>query len=303
MQTRLSAAKTEPRLRSMLAQGDIDFTTIRDDWYQSNQLMPRLVRKTLEGRAKYCFTSFPRHWIPVFEHFGISWLKSSTPSEHVPIFSEMTEAQVAKLCARARLEGTSRTLLESVAVLDPVIANFLYILDNSVSKSSGADAPLPSAETVRLTNWQSYGRPEVGALMKRIDGVMAAKPTALILPCARRRPYDRSRTHARILQKLMDLGLDASNSHKIVITSLGVIPEELWTHPVVMRYDAGVPDVYRILRLARLFFRRNRYATVIDCLEFPPYSDVLRIISNEHVISHLERVEVRRSRQYWLPHR
>jgi hypothetical protein len=300
VQTRSSAAKSDPRLCSPMDQRDIDFTTLRDDWYQSNQLIPRLARKVLEARADLCFVSFPRHWIPVFEHFGLSWRKSSVPSEHVPIFSDMTEMGVAELCARARQEGTSRTLLESVAVLDPIVADFLYIVDNTATHTSLDVARASAVETVRLTNWQSYGRPEIRALMGEIDRVTSTRPTALILPCARKRPYDRSRTHARVMHKLIELGFDVSNSHKVVITSLGVVPEEFWAHPIVVKYDAGVPDVYRTLHLARKFFRRNRYATVVDCLEFPPYSDVLRIILNEGGISRLERVELRRSRQFWL---
>jgi hypothetical protein len=280
----------------------IDFNALRDDWFKSNQLVPRLVRKVLKARADYCFVSFPRHWIPVFEHFGLAWRQSSPPPEHVPVFSDITEEQTAKLCDLARRAGTSRTFLESVAVLDPIIADFLYIIDNTATEEIAAISDLAD-ETIRLTNWQSYGRPDISALICAIDREISVKPTALILPCARKRPYDRSRTHGRVMRRLSELGIDVNNSHRVVITSLGIIPEEFWTHPTVLKYNAGVPDIYRTLRLARRFFRRNCYAKVVDCLEFPPYSDVLRILLNEGAIPQLDRVELRRSRQFSLPHR
>ena len=66
-----------------------------------------------------------------------------------------------------------------------------------------------------------------------------------------------------------------------MITSIGIVPEELWENPVVGSYDAGVPDIYRLLRLARTFFSSHSYDKVIDCLSFEPYSDILRILRAE----------------------
>jgi hypothetical protein len=57
-----------------------------------------------------------------------------------------------------------------------------------------------------------------------------------------------------------------------------------WEDPIVAAYDSGVPDVYRVLRLMRAFFSRARYQQVIDCLEFEPYRDCLRIIERERLV-------------------
>ena len=122
---------------------------------------------------------------------------------------------------------------------------------------------------------------------------------ALILPCSFRRPYDTSPTHRRIYTELERSGYTVRYLHKIVITSLGVIPEELWAAPAVLQYDAGVPDLYRLLRLLRRFFSTRSYPYVLDCSEFPPFCDLLQILHREGLIGDLRRLELRRSRAFY----
>jgi hypothetical protein len=76
--------------------------------------------------------------------------------------------------------------------------------------------------------------------------------------------------------------------HRVVLTGLGVLPEELWSAPEVLTYDTGVPDIYRLLRLSRGYFRQAQYAMVIDCLQFKPYSEILAILHREGVIQQLQ---------------
>lgn len=219
--------------------------------------------------------------------------------------SELSDKEVVKFCRRARDNGTLRTMLESIVTLDPVLADFLYILDHTTHH----EMPLQldrdarhSVRTVHLTSWQSYGRPEIREFESQIDRIFVNKRVAVILPCSRMRPYQGSRTHKRIWARLKLHGYDPLTVHKIVITSLGVLPEELWNHPVVLTYDAGVPDIYRTLRLARKYFSRNQYQEVVDCLEFEPYSDILRILKGEHLIRSLTRQTARPARHFYLRH-
>ncbi len=284
---------------------EIRFQDIRDDWYKANQLLPRLFRKALRDRTCISFTGFPRQWIPIFEHYGLKWGRTRPPREHMPIVSELSDGELTKFCHLARTNGTLRTMVEAVVTLDPVLADFLYILDHTIDHEISPQLPeseIRPAKSVRLTNWQSYGRPEVRSLEREIDSIVAQKRIALILPCSRRRPYDLSRTHRRLWIELNRRGYSQSAVHKIVITSLGVLPEELWSHPVVLSYDAGVPDIYRTLRLARRFFSRNRYREVVDCLEFKPYSDVLRILKQERTIRALVEGPARHGRHFYVSH-
>ena len=109
---------------------DVRFSAIRDDWYKANQLVPRLARSALANPdSSLVFVGFPRQWIPVFEYYGLAWRDSSDPIEYMPIVSELSEAKILGHCLDAREHGVLRTLLEGISALDPVLADFVYILD------------------------------------------------------------------------------------------------------------------------------------------------------------------------------
>src|SRR5262249_54715663 len=120
-----------------------------------------------------------------------------------------------------------------------------------------------------------FGRPEVILLQERMSRHVVGSDTVLFLPCSRHRPYDESRTHARILGRLIEGGHDPSDYSRVVVTALGVIPETYWQHPIVMTYDAGAVDLWRVFELLRVFLKANRVSLAIDCLSFQPYSEMI----------------------------
>jgi hypothetical protein len=285
-----------------------DFTSLRRDWYLSNQAVPRAIRQTINGTRSYRFYGFPRQWIPLFEWFGVPWHESVRPLEYLPFFSELNEAHITAIVRRARASGRLRNLLETAAASDPIISDCLYRLDNTATAMSTdmvrdlreLEATGGSKHRLLLAGWQSYGRPSVRALEAAVAAVRPRATVAVVLPCAMRRPYDKSKTHRRLYRLLADNGHEVSEMHRIVISSLGVLPEEVWSTPQVLSYDAGVPDVYRLLRLARGYFSAKKYSSVFDCLQFEPYSDVLRIIAGEGAISNLVRLPLMRPAHFWL---
>ena len=236
------------------------------------------------------------------EYYGIPWHSCSPPADYMPIISEVSDDQLAHYSRAAKANGTLRTLVESITALDPLLADFLYIVDHSgdVSGFPIARATSNGSKLIRLSSWQSYGRPDVLRFELAVDEICKTKSVAVVLPCSRKRPYGASRTHKKIWQALRKLGYEPGAVDQLVVTSLGVVPEPLWEHPVVVGYDAGVPDIYRVLRLARRFFGRNLYAHVIDCLQFAPYSDIFRILQREGILKRLSRGPVSRSRQFYL---
>jgi hypothetical protein len=151
-----------------------------------------------------------------------------------------------------------------------------------------------------LNGWQSYGRPSLRLLEKEVSKVMPKSKIAATLPCSLARPYDRSRTHRKIYSMLKEHGYSIDGLHRIVITSLGVLPEEVWSMPQVLAYNAGVPDIYRVLRLVRKFFGRADYGLVIDCLQFEPYSDVLRIAKREGIIREILKLKIPGRKQFYI---
>src|SRR5712692_10268465 len=98
---------------------EIYFKNIRDDWYKANQLLPRLVRKALQNPDSICFRGFPRQWIPFFENCGLTWRDCVQPREHMPMISEFSDEELLNRCRSAQANGTLRTMIESVAALDP----------------------------------------------------------------------------------------------------------------------------------------------------------------------------------------
>lgn len=272
------------------------FGALRSDWYSSNQHVPRALIHACRGTRRYRFAGFPRQWLPVFEWYGVPWEGSVEPAEYIPFFSDWDEGGLVEVCHRAKQAGMLRVLLESASVYDALIADCIYIVDNSLEGSIqkaaefGPEFPNTRKRTVLLNSWLAYGRPEVRDLSARCMQVRQGREAAVILPCSISRPYDRSRTHRSIYDLLQMTGYRLETFDRIVLTSLGVIPQELWNDQIVMSYDAGVPDIYRLLRLAREFFGSHVYATVLDCTQFRPYRDILGILEREGLIKKLIRV-------------
>lgn len=287
----------------------LSFKSIRNDWYIGNSTLPRAILKCIAGGKEIVFTDFYRQWIPVFEWYGMKWKGSIPPKHYMPIFSEMKQEEVCELTDRAKQHNTLRALVEATSMLDPVVSDLLYIVDNSIPLNNqhltkDADFVISGkSKKLLLNGWQSYGRPSVRVLEQQVMSINPPHQIAVILPCSLKRPYGESRTHQRIYQQLCDKGYDLNKIHKVVITSLGILPEEVWNFPQVLAYDAGVPDIYRLLRLAREWFGKVRYKSVIDCLQFQPYRDILKILQGENLIKNLQRISIAGQSHFFIKRR
>lgn len=275
----------------------IRFSELRDDWYRGVDLMVRLIARAAAGEP-IVFEGFPRQWLPIFVLWRVRWTNTVSPPQPLPLVTDLTEDEALRLIEAAETRGHLRTLVEAWVALDPLLADVLHRLDRRAPSPAGtSNAALP------LTGWQSYGRAEV----QNLDACIAAAPvgraggTAVLLPCARGRPYDGSRTHKRIWCALDARGVDRAAVQPIVISSIGVVPEAFWTHPVVLAYDSGVPDIWRVLRLMRTFFARARFARAYDCLQFAPYSEAIGIVAREGLIGEVVQVPVGKPRKLPAP--
>jgi hypothetical protein len=256
----------------------VAFDSLRDDWVKGADLVVRLIARSEEHGT--LLVGFPRQWIPIFVHFGARWKITREGTAYVPLASDLSEEDLVRLSAGAQARGALRSLVEAFASLDPLIADVLYKLDRRMSTRV-----VETSQHLPLTGWQSYGRPEVLALNTLVEkSAQAKKKSAVLLPCARKRPYAESKTHRRIWRELKASSVDPAMVDQLVVSSIGIVPEILWNDPVVLAYDSGVPDIYRVLRLMRIYFRKAHYEVVIDCLEFKPYSDCLRIVAREGMI-------------------
>lgn len=269
------------------------FSELRDDWYRGADLMARLIDRS--ARHGLCLSGFPAQWIPLFLNYGATWTAVVAPPHPCAFYSDLPPDEIERIARQAARNGSLRTLVESTAALDPLVADVLHKLDRRRVFGQAAAA-------IPLTGWQSYGRPEILELEDRIAaGPGLTHRLATLLPCARKRPYRLSKTHRRLWRGLEAMGLREAQVDQIVISSLGVIPEGFWEDPVVLAYDSGVPDIYRVLRLMRSYFEPRRYETVIDCLEFEPYRDCLRIIERERLVGRIAEGPKRRIRKLPRP--
>jgi predicted RNA-binding protein len=252
----------------------VEFSELRGDWYRGADLMARLIARSRLDDVE--LVGFPVAWVPMFLHWDVRWSEPTLPRDYQPLFSDVTAHEIVRVAESARENGRLRSLVEAAAALDPLLADVLHKLDRRADVSSPSEVKIP------FSGWQSYGRPEVLDFNRRaLAAGKTSKDTVILWPCARRRPYQDSKTHKRLLKGLSEVGVSPAESDHVVVSSLGLIPQSLWSDSVVLSYDSGVPDIYRILRLMRTYFRQNRYRFAVDSLEFEPYRDCLRILRSE----------------------
>jgi hypothetical protein len=261
---------------------DVRFDSIRSDWYAANTLLPRLLVKAVRGIAPLRLVGFPAQWIPVCVHYGISFSDPQPPNDYVTLFSDLPAQEIARLAASAKARNASRPLLEATAAVDPVIADLVYIIDHKLAAAGYVD---PGGDEVNLLNtWHSFGQPQVIDLQERMCRHAIDADAVLLMPCSIRRPYIASRTHQRLLKQLAQAGYRPGDLAHVVVTALGVVPKDYWQHSLVMTYDAGAVDLWRVFSLLRAFFAVNPCRTVVDCLSFKPYSDMLQILHQLELI-------------------
>lgn len=283
------------------------FGDLRSDWYRSASTMARFFRAHLHGKQVHC-TGFPRQWIPFFEWWAVTWADAIDPACHIPVISDISEQQLVAIVEASKSAGTLRQFVEMISTGDPLLADVLFVVDSSAQMSThtlraerdelrhagthGIDRPL------RLTSWQSYGRTSMRELERLCLADRQSEKVAVLLPCSRRRPYSKSRLHRRIAERLH--GIVEPPFDRIVISSLGVIPEPMWEHDLVVAYDSGVPDIYRVLQLMRSFFEGRSYTRVIDCISFEPYRDLVQCLVREGLLPATERVDPGGRSPYWI---
>ncbi len=272
----------------------VPFTSLRRDWYEGGELMPKLIRRASPlGTGDVVLQDFPRHWLPLFELIRVKWMGSVEPPSFVPFVTGRSEAEILTDVHRARDAGLLRLAVEAVAGCDPLIAETLPAVDLLAQIPEGG---LENMSRIRLCNWHSYGRPEIKLYERELTQHNQTCHAVVFLPCSRVRPYDRSPTYRKVQTALTKFGIDFGACDKIVVTSLGPVPKALWCHPTVLRYDTGVRDVYRMLILFRRMLADVHYDKAYDCLNVAAYRDLLNVLQLEGFLRTITRVEVGRSK-------
>jgi len=193
-------------------------------------------------------------WVPFMMYIGVkpvSVVKDGTICDKI---------DMVEYCKRLKPEEL-RLLTETLAALTPLISDALYQVDHAGVKKDVFTEE--GRKSVFITNWQSYGRSYIVELDEEIKKFRTDKTRCAVLPCMGKRPYEHG---------------EYPGMHRVVITSLGIIPEEYWNHPVVLNYNTGVPDIWRVFKLAKHYFSNNRYEYMECYLDFAPYIEIMNIL-------------------------
>lgn len=269
-----------------------DYLEMRGDWYAGADSIARAVQRHIRKRSSCRFINFPKQWIPFFEYFELDWKGSVEPECFVPLISGQNETEILSHVESAKQGGQLRLLVEGIASMHVVLSETLQRIDvlnaDQLLTGSGAE--------VILTNWHSYSRPEVRAFENELLQYEFHQDQILFIPCGKARPYDASPTYRKLMAKLDNWDIPINRCEVVVVTSIGPVPEQLWSQDLVMKYDTGIRDIYRILVLFRRLLHKSSITYAYDCLSFRPYRDLLSILQLEGYFENLVRPKGQNSR-------
>ena len=223
----------------------------------------------------------PLSWIPLFHFMKIEIHLPSVNQSNYVLGGKLTPEQLMEWTVKCEKEGTLRDLIEIMSSSDEQMADTLYQLD----QLRKIDLEFPNKlKKIHQNNWQSYGRSYIKDMHKKIVDTPITKRKILFLPCTKSRPY----YSKQALYKSQKAGefseLMADSSYlKVVVSNIGVIPEDFWNEKPVLTYSAGVPDIWLIYRMMKTFLTNNKDSIdeVVSYVEFPPYIEILEILTEK----------------------
>lgn len=181
-----------------------------------------------------------------------------------------------------------RDWIEQKLSNNPALINTLWTLDHK------GVTPKPSKiENIPLTNITSYSRPELLAFDEKVyKNFEPVASKIVILPCTQSKPYHKRKykvdsNFTKISgggKMLLQSYINDEDYDNIVLTSAGLIPQEFWEDEIVMNYDTGVRDMWKLLCLTKRFFEKNEYDKYVVIVKFKPYRDILRNLVDMGVI-------------------
>jgi hypothetical protein len=273
---------------------ELHYTDLRKDWYANGTFMSRAIQRQLRARRQLIlFVGFPRHWLPLFEWSRCPWRGSVEPDTFVPFMSGRTEDEVVADIERAKSAKRLRLLVDVAASSEVVLSETLQRLDGRLGE---LDFTEESGQEIRLTTWHSYNRADVRAFDLLISDFKQRHKGVLFIPCSKARPYSASQSHRRLLQLARAHEVPVDLLDKVVITSLGPVPEQYWNAGIVQVYDTGIRDIYRLFLQTKVLLKGTNYTEAWDLMSFAPYSDMLHLCHLEGLLPTPKRLSAIRKR-------
>lgn len=185
------------------------------------------------------------------------------------------------------INNNIRSTVEKLISSHPALVNTLWMFDHK------GLSPKEESTSIPLTTINSYSRPEVLEFDKKVyDNFKPQNKQVAIIPCTQGKPYHKRRYKAETTftkisgngKGLLHQFINDESYDKIVLTSLGLIPKEYWLDEVVMNYDTGTRDLWKLLCLTKQFFLKNQYEKYVVFVKFKPYRDIIRNLIDMGVI-------------------
>ena len=147
----------------------------------------------------------------------------------------------------------------------------------------------------KVTSWQSYGRWELRDFRERVVRDHVKKhDECLLVPCTITKPYYGNLNNVneinQELQAKTKRAIRDSKDNKdiIVMTTIGIAPQEFWQDPIDLGYDVRVPDLWADYITAKNFFTKFQYNKVYCWLNYNPYIEIVKILRAYGIIKEIE---------------
>jgi len=158
-----------------------------------------------------------------------------------------------------------RLFIEAVSTFRPELVDALWKYDMQWKSVKLLNHVLPLGSDILITNNGSYHRPEITDYFEHLNAYVPTKKKVVLVPCAADKPYP-APMHAEVLKRM------PSDFYLANITGvIGVVPQDLW--PVMPQYDSGIPNEWRLVNVAREYFKRTQHTDIVVYIDF--YSQAL----------------------------
>lgn len=215
----------------------------------------KMIAQAVSNNREVVVTDAPATWASLLFYLGADLGGSSYPFEQDKYILNPISA-----ATQAHADGMLRELVEMHSASRPELVDALYKADMEWDLDKSKWRHTWKRE-FKVTCNGSFFRPEVlEYLNEDLPRYFPKKPKCVIVPCAADKPYPAD-LHKAVRSVIPD-------DYEILIGTgvLGIVPESMWD--IMPLYDSGMPNEWRLMRQATVFFTLHWYERVVLYVDF-----------------------------------
>ena len=239
-------------------------------------LLEQLARWGHIGR-KCLIKNAPLSHVPFLIYFGhdIDWETVAVGPLRYGLWKTLEKEDVKQWISEAQEKGCFRDLIETFAAFTPLGSDILMRADR---KGWTTDHLLEGKKNLVISSFHAYDRSYVRETLDEMSNfkTQTTKEKCVLLPCAARRPYFKSQKHKKLYA---EIGSNIDEYYKVVITTIGAVPEEFWEHPLVLSYENHYPDLWDVYLRCKKFFVNNkdRFKEIRNFHRYEPFLEIIKM--------------------------